>query len=413
MNVRDMQALVERVTAPSAPPIYKRLYGQSERAIRAIEDWHALPPLTKEVLQATPLRERLFVPLRDVFHGIYVSSGTSGRPPIVMPRARLDGFGFSGSEYGRVLLSSMNYPHRAEHYLRKLGRAPRVVALDPKRVTPCVRLAKAAGVDGMYVYPFLLPEIGRAMQAIGYAHNITRIACGGEHTTTSLLTFVRQVFPRAELSGNYGMSEVEDSPVGELCHALTPEAPVSLYHPKEHMHIDLAHPESGIHLPLRKGSVGELLLTSAPPGPLALPLIRYRTGDLIEIVEEACATHGKLAFRVLGRAEEESLKIEGGVLLATEVRRVLRSLDGLLSDEFELHHREHETADGPRPEITLCVERRGTVNFAALAREIAERLRVGPAYTYARGVAEGRYLPLRCEPFLEAGGRKRRRLVKK
>ncbi len=79
--------------------------------------------------------------------------------------------------------------------------------------------------------------------------------------------------------------------------------------------------------------VGELLLTGLYPYMQAMPLVRYRTGDLVK-VERGCPG-GERGFTIWGRRSQAALDEDGGVLLAP--RPVLAALDAEPLVEREPH----------------------------------------------------------------------------
>jgi phenylacetate-coenzyme A ligase PaaK-like adenylate-forming protein len=187
---------------------------------------------------------------------------------------------------------------------------------------------------------------------------------------------------------------------------------LEVYHAKKtHFH-ELIDPRTGVVLEPTTGVEGELVVSAYAGEPAALPLLRYRTGDIVRVVEEKCARHGLWSFTVLGRASLDFLKLPGGVLSAEEAARVIRLFNGSITDRFELHRFERETPGGPKPQVELRVEPKGSIDLAELARDIAENLRVNPARTYALGVADGLYLPLTCSILApQEGAHKPRRIV--
>jgi phenylacetate-coenzyme A ligase PaaK-like adenylate-forming protein len=83
-----LQTLIARITAPGGPSFYRRFYGVPEgspaREVHTLEEWRALPFLTKQSLLETPIAERSFVPHRQL-DSLYASSGTTGSLPLFGP----------------------------------------------------------------------------------------------------------------------------------------------------------------------------------------------------------------------------------------------------------------------------------------------------------------------------------------
>lgn len=385
--------------------------------IASMKDWLALPFVTKDMLIATPLSERSFIPLHLLDH-LRTSSGTSGKPPLFSPRTPLRGMEYR-MQYHSFSAATLAYcvpamPHWHELYQKAHGKKPRVIAYDPKNHRASVRVARLAGVDSISTFAFHIRTIGEDMIQEKMNEQIRFIEICGESCTRALFEYIRTTFPNATLIPFYGSSEAEDSPMGMPCRAITGEEPLSLYHAKPSQYHELIDPLTGELIEPIAGAEGELVVTAFPGEPSAFPLVRFRTGDIARVIDTECCTHGTWSFTLLGRTELDSVKIPGGVLRADEIERVLRLFKDRVSDIFTLHCYTRETEHGPLFEPILEIEPRGAVALESLAYDISQKLLTGPTHTYATGVSEGRYLPLRCivKDQAEKGDRKHTKIVR-
>ena len=99
-------------------------------------------------------------------------------------------------------------------------------------------------------------------------------------------------------NANYGMSEVLSMIASEcrLKRGLHFRASDKLY-------IELIDPYNGNLIPIEKGSRGEMVFTNLKKE--AQPLIRYRSGDLVEIIDTKCTCGCKgFIFEVVGRSDD-------------------------------------------------------------------------------------------------------------
>lgn len=419
MTFEKLQSLVARLTAPPAPPLYKKIYGvrgDQPLQIQNWGDWLKLPLLDKDMLLNIPFQERIFASAFKADH-IRVSSGTSGKLPLFCPRTYLRGMEYRlrYHDFKKPILAFgvPAMPHWHEFFQHSLGYTPRVIVFDPKNAAASVRLARIAGADSMSLFTFHIPLIGEYMRKENINERIRFIEIAGEACTRAMFEYMRNIFPNAIILPFYGSSEVEDSPIGMPCHPITGEKPLAVYHAKTSHYHELIDPESGASIESRLGAEGELVISAYPGEPSAFPLIRYRTGDMIRIVEENCKKHSTWTFTILGRVAMDFLKIPGGVLRADEMERILRLFPNEISDEFELHRFEHTTSDGPKIEAVLYVRvRKNDINLDKLAAKIASLFRVNPQRTYAEGIIEGLYLPLACRPLNSAAtGKKHKRVI--
>lgn len=393
--------VVRKYTSKDVAPFYRTIYNLEDSDERLVvstaQEWGRLPFITKEIMLSQPLPRRWFASGADTDH-LRSTSGTSGNLPVFCPRTHLREMEYRAQyhDFARPILAFgvPAMPHWHEAFQRSLGQKPRVIEFDPKYPDASVRLACLAGVSSISVFAFHMRMIGESMQAQKYTRHIKFIEICGESCTQALFTYLRNTFPNATILPFYGASEVEDSPIGVPVRPITGEEPLALYCAKNSQYHEIINPETGaIHAPA-VGAEGELVITAYPGEPSAFPLIRYRSGDMVRVVE--CDEHG-WTFTVLGRVESDFLKIAGGVLRTDEMERVLRSLQGV-TDRFEIHRFERATADGPKPQVIVHVETIGAGDLASLASHISRHFRVSPVRTYEQGVAEGMYLPLLCVP---------------
>lgn len=150
-----------------------------------------------------------------------------------------------------------------------------------------------------------------------------------------------------------------------------------------------------------------MVITAFRGEPASFPMLRYRSGDKVRIVEEHCKTHGTWSFTVLGRVDMDFVKVRGGTIKADEVERVLRLFPKSVGDVFELHV--FEMPQGPL-RLVLKVQARET-DLLTLAEKISNVLRVNPSTTHTEGVRKGLYAPLVCEPLGETPQTKHKRIV--
>lgn len=399
MILDELSALVRSCTASGTSPFYRKLYGLSERDapidIGTWKDWEKLPTFGKEHLTRETLPSRVFLPWSNI-DTILASSGTSGNPPVYSSWALNDGYAYRNDyhDFKRGVLSSMPTPFQQDWIVRKGGGGPLVI-LDPRRAAASIKLAKAAGVDSMFLILHHVPLIGEAMIQSGINTDIKFIEIAGETSSLALFRYMRDTFPNATITAIYGSSDVETSPIGIPCRPMTDDDPRAIYHAGPRTHLEIIDSETGTPIEPHAGCEGELLITANAGEEATFPLIRYRIGDTVRVIDSPCAQHSDWSFEVLGRTDMDFLKVPGGILRADEVERVLREL--ALPDTFELHRYEVNDTGVLRARAVLRLSVGPDAPLDELARSIAGKLRVSAEYTYERGVREGLYLPLTCE----------------
>jgi phenylacetate-CoA ligase len=180
----------------------------------------------------------------------------------------------------------------------------------------------------------------------------------------------------------YGLSEVMGPGVSAECAEARDGAHVN----EDHFLVEVVDPASGE--PVADGEVGDLVFTTLTKE--ALPLLRYRTGDLASVTREPCACGRTFArmSRVLGRTDD-MLIIRGVNVFPSEIERALLAIP-----ELEPHYQLLVERPGHLDELTVQVE--GTIS-AAVVRErlrsalgLTARVEVVPAGSIER--SEGKAL---------------------
>lgn len=142
----------------------------------------------------------------------------------------------------------------------------------------------------------------------------------------------------------YGLSEVMGPGVAIECH----EAQNGLHIAEDHFYVEVLNPDT--LEPVEEGQDGELVFTSLTKE--ALPIIRYRTGDIASITREKCVcgrTHTRMS-RLKGRTDD-MLIIRGVNVFPSEIERVLLQIEGLVPN-----YQIHLTKKGSLDNVELHVE---------------------------------------------------------
>jgi phenylacetate-coenzyme A ligase PaaK-like adenylate-forming protein len=399
MHLDELSKIVQNATVQGRPGLYRTLYGvpaalRSAR-IDSWDDWHGLPLLRREFIEKIPFAERLFIPLTDV-DSIRATSGTSGKPPLFVPRAfetrtELVAYNLEYHSFSRATLTTGPL-HRYAQILHQDDTPHAVIALDPSHIEDSVALAKAAGIDSLMVMTSILPLLVPALVAAGIAEDLRYIETYGEPCSETTVRYLIANFPNATLMSDYGQSEVGGTS-GYLCRPITATQHVEEFHPSPGVFLELCDHETGKHVATETGAVGELIATCATGSVRAMPMIRYATGDIAEVTASDCEKHGTWKFRVIGRTELDLVKIPGGMLQTAEILRVLKSIPHRVSDEFEAHL---ETTSDKPVRLVIHVSPLRDDDLTAITQIVSDSLHVSPTLTYSMGVLRGIYEPLEC-----------------
>src|SRR4051794_5330474 len=153
----------------------------------------------------------------------------------------------------------------------------------------------------------------------------------------------------------YGLSEIVGPGVACEC----PEARDGLHVMEDHFLVEVVDPESGEPVP--DGVDGELVFTTLTKQ--AMPLLRYRTGDIASLNRSPCSC-GRIFARmsaVRGR-HDDMLIVRGVNLYPSQIEHALLSVEGIAPHYQLVVERPHQL-----DEITVLCEGEGD-DLAARAR---------------------------------------------
>jgi phenylacetate-CoA ligase len=162
----------------------------------------------------------------------------------------------------------------------------------------------------------------------------------------------------------YGLSEVIGPGVSVEC----VEEQDGLHVWEDHFYPEIVDPQTGD--PVEPGERGELVFTSLTKE--ALPVIRYRTGDVTHLKEEVCDC-GRTCRRmgnVTGRTDD-MLIVRGVNVYASQIEEVMLAVDDV-APHYRIDLRREDNLD--RIEITAEHHEDYDGDADALAAEIEERL---------------------------------------
>jgi phenylacetate-CoA ligase len=302
--------------------------------VRTLADLGSLPFVRKADLREQYPFGLLAVPCREAAR-IHASSGTKGKPTVaaytagdldvwreVMARAltaagtrRGDllhiafgyglftgGLGFhDGAERVGMTVVPVSSGNTARHHLLLQDFKPDVLAATPSFT---LHLAET------------LAEQGGRPRDLGLRVGIF----GAEPWTDGIRTAIERAFGLSAFD-IYGLSEIIGPGVAGEC-----EARDGLHIADDHFLPEIVDPASGTVLP--PGREGELVFTTVTKR--AMPLVRYRTGDITTLTMEPCRcgrTSARMA-RVKGRSDD-MLIVKGVNLYPSEVERILLAVQEL------------------------------------------------------------------------------------
>ena len=319
----------------------------------------------------------LAVPREELVR-VHASSGTHGKPTVVgYTRADLETWTdlmarcmtTAGVRPGMLIHNANGYGlftgglgfHQGGE---RIGTT--VVPVSSGMTSRQAMLLRDFGAQVLVSTPSYALVIAQALQDAGVDPAETPLELGlfgGEPWTEGLRTQIDRALGIKAVNF-YGLSEMCGPGVAVEC--LT--ARDGLHVNEDHFIVEVIDPDS--ERPVPPGTDGELVFTTLTKE--ALPLIRYRTGDLGAITLEPCRC-GRTTARLLrlGGRRDDMMIIRGVNLYPSHVEQLVLSVDGVAP-----HWRLVLERTGPMDELTLeCEPAGGDVDRAALANRVEKLLK--------------------------------------
>jgi phenylacetate-CoA ligase len=353
--------------------------------VGSLDDLPRLPFTVKSDLRAHYPFGLLAVP-RERLARVQASSGTGGKPTVVGYTARdletwtevmarcLTGAGLrpgmvfhNANGYG-LFTGGLGFHQAAE----RLGAT--VLPMSGGFTKRQAMFLRDLGGQALSATPSYALHIAEVLREEGAGPDDLALEVGlfgGEPWTEAMRRQLENGLGLAAINF-YGLSEIVGPGVSAECR----EVRQGLHVQEDHFLAEVVDPETG-H-PLAPGEEGELVFTTLTKE--ALPLLRYRTGDIASLTYEPCPCGRTLARMSAVRGRRDDMLIIRGVnLYPSEVEHVLHGVDGLAPD-YQLIVERHGALD----ELTVaCEPADDGVDRAALAARVGAALREDTGLTMA------------------------------
>ncbi len=311
--------------------LYQRKFkeaGVSPDDIETLDDVEKLPFTYKKELQAGYPFGLFAVRLKEIIR-IHTTSGTTGKPTVVgYTRQDLENWSdliarnmtMIGLGEDDIFQNAVNYGlftgGLGFHYgAEKVGMT--VIPSATGNTRRQIEMIEDFGVTVLHCTPSYALHLAEVAESMGKTLDSLRIGIFGaepwsENTRAEL---ERRLGVKAYDS--YGLSEMYGPGVAFEC----PERNgLHLWH--DCYLAEIIDPKTGERL--APGERGELVIT--PLVKEALPLVRYRTGDVTRLIDDGCACgRGQKIERITGRSDD-MLVIRGINVFPSQIEHVLRSL---------------------------------------------------------------------------------------
>ncbi|HEY7100041.1 MAG TPA: phenylacetate--CoA ligase [Mycobacteriales bacterium] len=394
LQLGALRGLVDRLLAKDGVQ-GRRLTEAGIGAAADVEDLSALPTTSKRDLWDAYPFGLLAVP-RDQVVAVHGSSGTGGRPTLVgYTRADLDlwsrmcarALAAAGATpestiqnaYGYGLFTGGIGIHQGG-----IALGATVLPMSAGQTERQLTMLRDLKPDILTCTPSYAVYLGEAARKAGVELSLKAGVFGAEPWSEALRRQIEDLLG-IKACDIYGLSEVIGPGVASEC----VEAQDGLHVNEDHFLVETLDPTTG--KPTEDGVPGELTFTT--PTKEALPLLRYRTGDIASLNRAPCACGRTLVrmSKVTGRVDD-MVVIRGVNVYPSEVESVLLAQPGVTPHYLLV-------VDRRTPTARLLVACEGVVVKDTLDDALRQRLGIH---------AEVVVLPAGTVPRVESGKAKRR-----
>jgi phenylacetate-CoA ligase len=397
LQLARVQTTIDRVLnhQPLGAERLKQAGISSPQDVASLDDLAGVPFAHKSDLREHYPFGLLAVPREEIVR-VHASSGTHGRPTVVgYTRADLEAWTelmarsmmMAGVRPGMLIHNANGYGlftgglgfHQGGE---RIGAT--VVPVSGGQTGRQAMLARDLGAQVLVATPSYSLVIAQALQDAGVSpeDNLLELGLfGGEPWTEGLRTKIDTALGIKAINF-YGLSEMCGPGVATEC--LT--ARDGLHVQEDHFLVEVIDPRTGVPVP--PNTDGELVFTTLTKE--ALPLIRYRTGDLGAITVEPCAC-GRTTLRLirLGGRQDDMMIIRGVNLYPSHIEQILLTVDGVGP-----HYRLILERPGPMDELTLeCEPSTLDGDPAGLRQTLEKILKEGTGVRIAVSVLEPGSVP--------------------
>jgi phenylacetate-CoA ligase len=365
--------------------LYKKRFdvaGIAPANVRSLADLKHCPLTRKSDLRDHYPFGMFAVPLRDVAR-LHASSGTTGKPTVggytrddlrVWAEVCARCLAMSGAQPGQVFQNAYGYGlftgGLGMHYgAEAMGLT--VMPISGGNTARQIMLMQDFGTEVVACTPSYALTLADALQERGIAPgdlSLKTFILGAEPWTEAMRREIEARL-RVHAVNIYGLSEVIGPGVSNEC----VETKNGSHVMEDHFLVEVIDPDT--EELLTDGEVGELVFTTLTKQ--ALPLLRYRTGDLASISREACRCGRTLArmSRILGRTDD-MLIVRGVNVFPSQIEEALVGTESLSP-----HHQVTVMRIQHRDELEVKVEvggdffnKVGAAMFAAHATQGVEEI---------------------------------------
>jgi phenylacetate-CoA ligase len=348
MADRVMEQQIKYVLAHSA--FYQRKYGNTE-ACEIMDNFTSVPFTTKkEILNDQeaypPYGLNLCVEISDI-RRIHKTSGTTQKPVIIalterdishildVGRRCFESCGLSPSNTVMHCLNFNMWAGGLTDCLNLEATGATVVPFGVGNTKGLIEMIKILKADAIHCTPSYLSKIEQVLkEEFNMKPNELGLKLGlfGAESGLQNPVFRQNIevkWGMEAYNANYGMAEVLSIIASDCC------AKNGLhYRAGEKLYVEIIDPSNGKSEPIEKGTRGEMVFTNLCKE--AQPLIRYRSGDIVEIKDTTCSCgYEGFIFDVIGRSDD-LLVVRGLNVFVSAIEKAVSRWFGHINVMYEI-----------------------------------------------------------------------------
>jgi len=341
LEILQSKRLKWTVRQAAEVPFYRDLFknaGIAPDDIQSVRDIEKIPFTTKQDLHLGYPFGFLAVPMKKVVR-IHTTSGTTGKPTVVgYTRRDLDNWSeliarnltMVGLTDDDIFQNAVNYGlftgGLGFHYgAEKIGMT--VIPSATGNTRRQIEMIDDFGVTALHCTPSYAMHIAEVAEKEGTTLKSLKTGMFGAEPWSENMRVILEEKLGVTAYDSYGMSEMYGPGAAFEC----PERNgLHIWH--DMYYVEIIDPATGELL--GPGERGELVVT--PLVKEAMPLMRYRTGDITMLMEDECPCgRGAKLVRFSGRCDD-MLVIRGINVFPSQIEHVLRSIPEV-GDEFMVY----------------------------------------------------------------------------
>ena len=379
LQLKRLKATLARAYAKN--PVYRASFDQAgvrPADLKTLADLAKFPTINKIVFRDTYPMGLMCVDKKEIVE-MHMSSGSTGTP-VVMPYTKGDldqwascmarCYAMAGAKPTDVVqitpsFGLFNGGFGMYHGARKYG-----LFVVPTGAGNTARQIKLATDFGTNVFTGVVSYGVRLMEELAEAKAKLpdlRIGIFGAESFSDAMKKKLTEGLGIEVFDIYGMTETGG--VGTLGQDCRDQSGIHVW--EDHYIVEILDRDT--HLPVRDGEIGELAITAITRE--ALPVVRFRTGDLSKVLtRERCAcgrTHLKIA-QIMGRVDD-MLIVKGVNFFPSQVEQALMSIPGVLNNYQIILEEVHDVMD-----VRINVEAEPGVTGFMVEKVLKETLGFSP-----------------------------------